>query len=101
MSGACASSRLILLQKNALMGRISKTVGFAACRVLGRMAPACQSVPVLGFHSVEDSGTYLSTAIINFRAAMERLSERGIRGITVAEASDLMRSGGGQRTLWC
>ena len=69
------------------MGRISKTVGFAACRALGVIAPPDLGIPVLGFHSVENSGTYLSTAIEHFRSGMKRLADQGVRGITMAEAS--------------
>jgi peptidoglycan/xylan/chitin deacetylase (PgdA/CDA1 family) len=42
---------------------------------------------------VDDSGSYVSIAISHFRACMERLAERGYKGVTMAEASEQIRAG--------
>lgn len=71
------------------MGKLLKTVGFAMCRIGGTPA----GVPVLAFHSVDDSGAYISTSVEHFRAEMGRLAERGLRGCTIAETVALYRGG--------
>lgn len=74
------------------MGKFSNIIGFTACRLAGGPSPP-PGVPVLTFHAVENSGTYLSTAIIHFRAAMERLAERGVTGLTISELARRIKDG--------
>lgn len=74
------------------MGKITKTVGFFTCRMLKGMESP-RGVPVLTFHAVENSGTYASTAVDHFRAAMKRLVELSIRGVSISELVSQMNAG--------
>ncbi len=74
------------------MLKMAKHSGFMICRMLARVARPL-GIPVLTFHAVEDSGSYVSTAINLFRAAMERLAERGVMGVTIADVSERIRTG--------
>ncbi len=74
------------------MGQLFKSVGFSFFSLLGGDG-AVGGVPVLAFHSVDGSGTYLSTAPDHFRAEMERLAERGLAGVSVSHAAAHLREG--------
>lgn len=74
------------------MRRFVKQAGFTACRALaGWRTP--RGVPVLTFHSVDDSGSHVSTAVELFRTAMAHLAARGVRGATISDVAEQMRNG--------
>jgi len=74
------------------MRKFLKSLGFAMCRLPGAGRPS-RGVPVLTFHSVDPSGSYISTDPSLFGVAMARLAERGIRGIGIRALAEQMRSG--------
>ncbi len=74
------------------MGKWTKILGLQACGLVARLRPP-GGVPVLAYHSVDDSGSYLSTRPDLFAVEMERLAARGARGISMAALMALVEAG--------
>ena len=52
-----------------------------------------QRIPIITYHSIDDSGSVVSTTPGVFRQQMEKLSETGYRTITVGQLTDSLRAG--------
>lgn len=66
------------------MSRLLKDLGLAGCVALGRVLRR-PGLAVLAYHSIDDSGSYMSTSPAMFRAQMEWLRDHGYRGISIRE----------------
>jgi len=56
-------------------------------------------LPILTFHSIDGSGSVISTTAAEFSRLMSRLAEAGWRGCTVRDALEVRRSGSGADRL--
>lgn len=66
------------------MGDVLKDAGLALCAALGRrLRPA--GVSVLAYHSIDGSGSYMSTRPEMFREQMEWLRAHGYRGVSMKQ----------------
>jgi peptidoglycan/xylan/chitin deacetylase (PgdA/CDA1 family) len=63
---------------------VLKNAGLGVCVALGRMLPI-QGLSVLCYHSIDESGSYMSTRPEMFRVQMEWLRDHGIRAISVRQ----------------
>jgi hypothetical protein len=70
------------------MGTLAKTVGLRACALLGGTRQA-EGVPILAYHSVDNSGSYLSTSPEIFAAEVACLAKLGCTGVSVARLISL------------
>ncbi|MGD8376883.1 MAG: polysaccharide deacetylase family protein [Acidobacteriota bacterium] len=66
------------------MSRLLKEVGLAGCVALGRLVRR-PGLAVLAYHSIDDSGSYMSTSPAMFRVQMEWLRDHGYRGISIRD----------------
>jgi len=74
------------------LGRSAKIVGLKVCSLFrGRRGDG--GVPVLAYHSVDGSGSYLSTSPAIFKAEIECLVRLGCSGVSVSKFAAMMDAG--------
>ena len=72
---------------------VARTAGSRSERIgtdVGRVRPR---IPIITYHSIDDSGSVVSTRPGVFRQQMSKLSDAGYRTITVGEFSDKVANG--------
>lgn len=74
------------------MGKLAKIVGLRLCSLLTRPRPA-PGIPVLAYHSVDDSGSYLSTAPEIFEMEIACLAKLGYRGVSISHLMSMVEDG--------
>jgi peptidoglycan/xylan/chitin deacetylase (PgdA/CDA1 family) len=74
------------------MGKLAKTVGLNACSLLARLR-AVKGIPILTYHSIDDSGSYPSTSPRLFEVEMTCLARLGCVGLSVARLMTLLIRG--------
>jgi peptidoglycan/xylan/chitin deacetylase (PgdA/CDA1 family) len=69
-----------------------KKAGLAGCGLLGRCLPR-RGIVVLVYHSLDDSGSYMSTSPAMFRVQMAWLHAHGVRVVSVTALSAALDAG--------
>jgi peptidoglycan/xylan/chitin deacetylase (PgdA/CDA1 family) len=79
------------------MGDALKDAALGVCAALGRRFPR-PGLSVIAYHSIDDSGSYMSTRPDMFRAQMEWLRDLGYRAVSMRQRFE-QGAAGGERTV--
>ena len=74
------------------MGRIAKTVGLTICSAATRFVRT-RGLPVLLYHSIDNSGSYVSTPCAIFEVQMKYLKSQGFEAVSIDRLMTLKYSG--------
>ncbi len=75
------------------MKAVLKKAGYFAILFLSVFSRRNREIPVLTYHSIDDSGSHLSTSLATFNAQMQYLEEEGYRSIDVKELFGYLKEG--------
>jgi len=72
------------------MGRVTKIVGLKACSLVTAIRKPT-GVPILAYHAIDDSGSYLSTSPLVFEAEMACLKRMECIGISISRIMSMVQ----------